>query len=108
MVRITLALVCLVPASVQAQEDLTVLKPEEQPRRMLYRYLEGECLKHLEARKKTVAALKTPEDVRLRQEDLLFDHLIEHFRAELGERDGIAGIDVHSRRGFQRPIIDVR
>src|SRR5262245_5782998 len=57
------------------QDDFTVLKPEEQPRRMLYRYLEGECGKLLEARRKTVEALRTPEDVRRRQEELRAKYL---------------------------------
>jgi dienelactone hydrolase len=53
-----------------AQGDLTVLKPEEQPRKMLYTFLQAECGKLFEARRKAVAALKTPEDVRKRQADL--------------------------------------
>jgi len=59
------ALLCLL-----AQDDLSVLKPEDQPRKMLYRYLEGECAKKFEERRKTVAALKTPEDVKKRQDEL--------------------------------------
>ncbi len=54
------------------QEDLTVLKPEagRSPRKMLYAYLDGEAGKLFDARRQAVAALKTPEDVRRRQEDL--------------------------------------
>ncbi len=51
-------------------QDLTVFKPEEQPRKMLSTYLQAECLKHFDARRKAVAALKTPEDVKKRQEEL--------------------------------------
>jgi dienelactone hydrolase/pimeloyl-ACP methyl ester carboxylesterase len=51
-------------------QDLTVLKPEDEPKKMLYKYLEAECGKHFEARRKAVAALKTPEDVAKRQADL--------------------------------------
>jgi dienelactone hydrolase len=49
-------------------EDLQVFKPEEQPRKMLYTYLQAECGKQFDARRKAVAELKTPEDVRKRQE----------------------------------------
>jgi dienelactone hydrolase len=44
-----------------------VSKPEEQPRKMLYTYLQGECGKAFEARRQDVAALKTEEDLRRRQ-----------------------------------------
>jgi dienelactone hydrolase len=50
--------------------DLTVLKPEEQPRKMLYAHLQAEAGQHFEARRQRVAALKTPEDVRRRQLEL--------------------------------------
>ena len=53
-----------------SQEDLTVLKAEDQPRKMLYRYLEAECGKKFDERRKAVAALATPEDVMKRQEML--------------------------------------
>jgi dienelactone hydrolase len=51
-------------------EDLTVFKPEDQPRKMLYAHLQAECGKQFDARRKAIAALKTPEDVKKRQEDL--------------------------------------
>ena len=60
-------LMLLVPA---AQDDLTVLKADEATPRLLYRHLQAECGKHFDARRKAVAALKTPEDVRRRQEML--------------------------------------
>jgi cephalosporin-C deacetylase-like acetyl esterase len=50
--------------------DLTVLKPEDQPKKLVQNYLLAECQKHFDARRKDVAALKTPEDVRKRQADL--------------------------------------
>jgi dienelactone hydrolase len=53
-----------------AQDDRTVLGPEDQPRKMLYKYLEAECAKKFEERRRTVAALKSPEDVKRRQEEL--------------------------------------
>ena len=49
-------------------EDLTVFKPEDQPRKMLYSWLQAECGRQFDARRKAVAELKTPEDVRKRQE----------------------------------------
>jgi dienelactone hydrolase len=47
-----------------------VFKPEDQPRKMLYLYLQGECGKAFEARRKDVAALRTPDDLLRRQESL--------------------------------------
>lgn len=52
------------------QDDLTVFKPDEQPRKMLYTWLQAECGREFDARRKAVAALKTPEDVTKRQEML--------------------------------------
>src|SRR5712691_8548098 len=57
----------------KAQEDLNVLTADQagvSPRKMLYSYLQAEAQKHFEARRQAVAALKTPEDVRRRQQDL--------------------------------------
>jgi len=51
-------------------DDLNVFKPEEQPRKMLYAYLQAECGKQFDARRKAVAELKTPEDVKKRQDAL--------------------------------------
>ncbi|HVE40954.1 MAG TPA: prolyl oligopeptidase family serine peptidase [Planctomycetota bacterium] len=49
-------------------DDLTVFKPEDQPRKMLYGFLQAECGKAFDARRAAVAALKTPEDLKKRQE----------------------------------------
>jgi dienelactone hydrolase len=49
-------------------DDLTVFKAEDQPRKMLYTHLQAECAKEFDARRKAVAALKTPEDLKKRQE----------------------------------------
>ena len=51
-------------------DDLSVFKPEEQPRKMLYTWLQAQCGKQFDARRKAVAELKTPEDVKQRQEML--------------------------------------
>jgi dienelactone hydrolase/pimeloyl-ACP methyl ester carboxylesterase len=40
------------------------------PRKMLYAYLEKECAKKFDERRKVIAALRTPEDVKRRQEEL--------------------------------------
>jgi dienelactone hydrolase/pimeloyl-ACP methyl ester carboxylesterase len=47
-----------------------ILRPDEKPREMLRASLLEECARHFDARRQAVAALKTPEDVRRRQEDL--------------------------------------
>jgi len=44
-----------------------VFKPEDQPRKMLTAYLQGECGKAFEARRRDVAALKSEDDLRKRQ-----------------------------------------
>jgi DNA-binding beta-propeller fold protein YncE/dienelactone hydrolase len=64
------------------EEDLTVLKTGPEgvpPRKMLSTFLKAECQKHFDARKKAVAELKTPDDVKKRQHDLR-----EKFIAALG------------------------
>ncbi len=45
-----------------------VFKPEEQSRKMLYTALQGECGKAFEARRKDVAAMRSEDDLRKRQE----------------------------------------
>jgi dienelactone hydrolase len=52
------------------QAPTTVLAPEDQPKKMLHSYLLSECGKEFDARRKIIALLKTPEDVRKRQEEL--------------------------------------
>jgi dienelactone hydrolase len=53
-----------------AQDDLTVLSPEDRPRTMLNRYVVAQSEKLFEARRAALQALKTPDDVRRRQEQL--------------------------------------
>jgi cephalosporin-C deacetylase-like acetyl esterase len=56
-----------------AQESLRVLeagKGEHDPHTMLYRYLLKEAGKHFDARRQTIANLKTPDDLRRRQQEL--------------------------------------
>lgn len=52
------------------QDDLTVFTPEDQPRKMLYSHLQAECVKRFDARRREVAALRTPDDVMRRQNAL--------------------------------------
>ncbi len=65
-----LALVALIITAAPADDELRVLGNAQQPRKMLYAYLQGEAGKAFDARRKVVAALKTPEALRQRQEEL--------------------------------------
>jgi dienelactone hydrolase/pimeloyl-ACP methyl ester carboxylesterase len=57
-------------ATTSAQEKLQVLPPDTEPRKMLYSFLQAEARAHFDARRKLVAALKTPEQIRFRQDEL--------------------------------------
>jgi cephalosporin-C deacetylase-like acetyl esterase len=73
----------LAPGAPRADDDLTVLKPAgggPAPGKMLGAYLEKEAGRHFDARRKAVAALKTPQDIERRQADLR-----AKFREALGE-----------------------
>jgi|GEM_PF-52077 len=54
----------------RAEEPLQVLRPDEAPREMLGKALRAQIHELLEKRKQDVAALKTPEAVKQRQEKL--------------------------------------
>src|ERR1051325_7043119 len=56
--------------SVRAEEKLQILTPEQEPRTLLRRFLLNEAQKHFDVRKKTVAALDTPEKIHKRQAEL--------------------------------------
>ena len=56
-------------------DDLTVFKPEDQPRKMLYTTLQGECSKEFDARRKAVAAIKTEAELKRRQELLRLEFI---------------------------------
>jgi cephalosporin-C deacetylase-like acetyl esterase len=61
------------PALLSAQENLNVIKADPDgvtPRKMLHTYLQAEAQKLFDARRQTIAALKTPEDVAKRQAGL--------------------------------------
>ena len=42
------------------QDNLTVLKPEDKPKKMLEEHLLAECAKAFDARRKEIDAIKTP------------------------------------------------
>jgi dienelactone hydrolase len=78
----TLLTLLLLPIVARADDDFIVLKEGPggvPPRKMLATFLRAECQKHFDARKKAVADLKTPDDVKKRQQDLR-----EKFIAALG------------------------
>ncbi len=56
------------------------IRAAEPPPDAFYTWLQAEAKKHFDARRQTVAALKSPDDVRKRQELLK-----KHFRAALGD-----------------------
>jgi murein DD-endopeptidase MepM/ murein hydrolase activator NlpD len=59
--------IALMTVRAEAQDGLAVLGPGEAPRTMLYRALEQQARERLDARRKEVAELKTPEAIRARQ-----------------------------------------
>ncbi len=73
--RRLIPLVVLIAATLRADE------PMPASREMLHDYLRAEAQKHFDARRKVVAALKTPDDVRRRQ-----DELRRAFLAALGDQ----------------------
>jgi dienelactone hydrolase len=52
------------------QEDLTVLRADENPKTLFYEALRAECKVHFDARRAAIGALKTADDVRRRQQEL--------------------------------------
>jgi cephalosporin-C deacetylase-like acetyl esterase len=70
MRMLVISIILVAPVVVDAQEKLQILPPDQEPRKMLYTFLQAEAQKHFDARKKLVAALKTPEQIRARQDEL--------------------------------------
>ena len=60
----------LMAVPVLAQDKLQVLTPDQEPRKVLHRFLIAEAQKHFDARKSLVASLKTPDEIYKRQRDL--------------------------------------
>jgi len=73
-----LAISFLVCATSSAQTQARVLDTDE--RRMLHDHLIAEARKHFDARRQAVAALRTPDDIQRRQQDLK-----ARFRSALGD-----------------------
>ena len=63
-------LLLLTPLTALAQDKLQILPAAQQPRKMLYRFLQAEAQKHFDARKKLIASLNTPEQLQRRQKEL--------------------------------------
>ncbi|MBI1831994.1 MAG: acetylxylan esterase [Planctomycetes bacterium] len=55
---------------VHGQERLQIVSADQEPRKMLYKFLLAEAQKHFDARKKLVASLKTPDEIQRRQREL--------------------------------------
>src|SRR5581483_6921526 len=72
-------LVCLVIISLSRPVSAQPAQPKREPD-TLYTFLQGEAKKQFDARRAAVAALKTPDDLRKRQEELR-----KHFLAALGD-----------------------
>lgn len=72
--------VLMLACNTARSDDLTVLRADESPRTMLYRALEAQAKARLEARRKEVAALKTPDAIRQRE-----DEIRHRFLAALGD-----------------------
>jgi cephalosporin-C deacetylase-like acetyl esterase len=70
ILSLALIVCCSSPRPALAQEDLNVLSPSPESRRMLYNYLLKEAKVHFDRRREAIAALKTPADVEQRQKQL--------------------------------------
>src|SRR5687767_13760178 len=58
------------PLLLALQDDLTVMRPDEKAGTLLYERLRAECKERFDARREAIAALKTPDDIHRRQEEL--------------------------------------
>jgi dienelactone hydrolase len=76
---VALSFVLIPTVPLLAQEKLQILSAEQEPRKMLYKFLLAEAQKHFDARKKLVAELKSPAEIQKRQRDLK-----EKFLAAIG------------------------
>lgn len=68
IIAVTLSFIVI--STVRAQDPRNVLDEKTSPGKMLHAYLMAECKKHFDARRAEVAKLKTPDDIRKRQEML--------------------------------------
>ncbi len=68
---LVMLLVAIIGVSeLRSQEKIQILSPDQEPRKMLHKFLLAEAQKHFDARRETVAALKTPEEIQKRQAEL--------------------------------------
>ena len=81
--------IVLAAAPALAQEDLKVLGEEANPRRMLRASLLARAREHFDARRAAAAALKTPEALAARQEEMKA-RMREALGLELAGRDATA------------------
>lgn len=70
MRRTAVLLAALIATPLSAQDRLQILSVDPEPRKMLYAFLRAQAQEHFDARRKLVAALKTPREIETRQRDL--------------------------------------
>jgi cephalosporin-C deacetylase-like acetyl esterase len=103
----------LIAAPVVAQENLTVLQTkaeEPSPRKMLSTYLLSEAQKDFDTRRAAVAALKTPDDVRKRQQELRkkFIEALGGFPDKTPLNAKVVGTEKRDGYSFERVIYESR
>src|SRR4051794_22740917 len=80
------------------------------PAKMLYAYLQAEAQKHFDARRQAVAALKTPDDVKRRQESLRTQFLaaLGGFPEKTPLRPQVVGKDQYDGYRVERVVYESR
>lgn len=58
------------PSLALRAQEMQILSAKDEPRKMLYKFLQGEAQKHFDARRKLVASLDTQEKITMRQAEL--------------------------------------
>jgi dienelactone hydrolase len=113
MRTIAVLVVALFVSPLAAQENLTVLQTkanESPPRKLLSVYLLGEAQKAFDARRAVVAALKTPDDVRKRQQELRakFIEVLGGFPEKTPLNAKVVGKEKRDGYSFERVIYESR
>ncbi len=103
-------LLVLLAGPARTQEKLDVLPADPAPRKLLYRYLQAEAQKHLDARRAEVAALKTPAEVKQRQERLKakFLEALGDFPAKTPLNAKVIGVEKRDGYRVERIIYESR
>ncbi|MCC6417913.1 MAG: acetylxylan esterase [Gemmataceae bacterium] len=108
----TLLTLLLLAGPAGAQDGLVVLRDDGKgsPRKMLSTYLLAEAQKHFDARRQAIAALKTPDDVRRRQEDLRakFIQALGGFPARTPLKARVVGVAKRDGYRVERVIYESR